>query len=148
MSITEIYPMKITVKRIETAVELEKAHLIRRKVFIKEQGISIREEMDEYEDTSIQVLALVDSQFAGTARWRETEEGLKLERFAVLKPYRGRGVGRALVDYCLDENIETDNIFLYAQETVIEFYRKFGFRPVSDKFLEAGIVHQKMQLYR
>lgn len=138
--------MKITVKRIETAEEMELAHQIRMDVFVKEQGVSLREEIDEYEDESIHILAMINNTPAGTARWRSTNKGLKLERFAVLKKCRNSGVGRALVNYCLQENKNTPHLYLNAQVTVIEFYKKFGFRETSAEFMEAGIMHKQMVL--
>ena len=37
-------------------------------------------------------------------------------------------------------------VILNAQADVVEFYRKHGFRPVGDVFMEAGIPHQCMML--
>jgi ElaA protein len=33
-----------------------------------------------------------------------------------------------------------------AQKHAVGFYKKFGFKEVSDDFLEEGIVHVKMEL--
>jgi hypothetical protein len=48
------------------------------------------EELDEHEVTSTQFLAFHSGVSCGTARWRFTEKGVKLERFTVLKPYRNK----------------------------------------------------------
>lgn len=138
--------MKITVKRIETAEEMVLAHQIRKDVFVEEQGVSLREEIDEYENESIHILAMINNTPAGTARWRSTHKGLKLERFAVLKKYRNSGVGRALVNYCLQENEDVLHLYLNAQMAIIGFYKKFGFSEVGKKFIEAGIMHKRMEL--
>ena len=71
-----------------------------------------------------------------------------MERFAVLKEARGKGVGEALVNYTLDQLKDNDFIYLNAQESVIKFYEKFGFVAVENRFYEANIPHKKMILKR
>ena len=101
-------------------------------------------EIDQYEDTSKHIIALIDNRFIGTARWRKTENGIKLERFAVLKEKRGLGIGKELVRFILEQIKAEPVIYLHAQDHVIPFYQKFGFYPVGDHFYEGGISHQKM----
>lgn len=68
-----------------------------------------------------------------------------MERFAVLKEHRGKGVGEALVKNTLDKLSDNDFIYLNAQESVIKFYEKFGFKVVGNRFYEADIPHRKME---
>jgi len=136
--------MNIEVNKITDRDDLQKAWDIRIKVFMDEQGVDQRLEY-EYEDESTHFLALVDGQPAGTARWRKTDKGIKLERFAVLKPYRGSGVGAELVKAVLNDIGDTkEKLYLHAQSAVVDFYSKHGFRPEGDEFEEAGIKHYKM----
>ena len=79
----------------------------------------------------------------GTARYRVTNNGTKLERFAVLKTYRNRGVGKALVEFILD-TLNQDDIYLHAQESVVDFYTPLGFKKIGKQFFEADIPHWKM----
>jgi|TARA_B100002003_G_scaffold27421_1_gene22707 predicted GNAT family N-acyltransferase len=134
----------INVKYIETENEYNSALSIRKEVFIEEQNVSIEEEIDEYEKIATHILALDNSKAVGTARWRYTDDGVKLERFAVLEPYRSHGVGRALVEFTVDELKEENLLYLNAQEYVIPFYRKFNFEEIGDIFYEAEIPHKKM----
>lgn len=138
--------MSIEIKQISSSEELEKAFSIRRKVFCVEQNVSEEIEMDEFDDVATHILAYIDDKPVGTARWRFTAEGAKMERFAVLREYRGKGVGEALVKYTLDKLKDNDFIYLNAQETVIEFYEKFGFEAIGNRFYEADIPHKKMIL--
>ena len=111
------------------SAELRKAIFgVRREVFVAEQEVSEGEEYDEYETSSFHLAAIVDGKIVGTCRYRSTDKGTKLERFAVLKEYRGKDVGECLVRHCLD------------------FYAKFGFEAVGPQFEEAGIQHYKMVL--
>ena len=138
--------MSIEIKQIANPTELEQAYAIRRQVFCVEQNVSEEIEMDEFDTVATHILAYVGSKPVGTARWRFTVEGAKMERFAVLKDARGKGVGEALVKYTLEKLIDNELIYLNAQESVIKFYEIFGFQVVGDRFYEANIPHKKMIL--
>jgi predicted GNAT family N-acyltransferase len=141
--------MAVTVITIESKSDLKKAFDIRGEVFIEEQKVPREEEYDAYEDESIHFLALEGEEPCGTCRYRFTAEGVKLERFAVLKHFRGKQVGSALMSACLS-SIERNNdfkgqpLYLNAQIEAMPLYAKFGFQPAGDTFLECEIVHQKM----
>ncbi len=149
-----------TVLPITKPTDLEAAFAIRRAVFVIEQNVDAREEY-EYEEESRHFLARTDTgtgqaEPSGTARWRRTEKGVKLERFAVLSPFRGQGVGKALVRAVLDDVFSRqpqrrtadpiESIYLHAQVTAMPLYAGFGFVPVGPMFEEAGIQHYKMIL--
>src|SRR3954463_3636913 len=85
-----------SVNRVSDPKDLEKVFAIRRQVFVVEQNCPPELEW-EHEDESTHFLAAVDGIPAGAARWRKTDKGYKLERFAVLKEFRGRGVGKELI---------------------------------------------------
>ncbi|GAB4036637.1 GNAT family N-acetyltransferase [Spirosoma gilvum] len=141
----------ITVLPISNPTDLESAFSIRREVFIDEQQVTPEEEFDEFEDSSTHFLACADATPCGTARWRRTSNGVKLERFAVLSAFRGKGVGKALVQAVLDNVFSQqpepiESIYLHAQVTAMPLYAGFGFVPVGPMFEEAGIQHYKMVL--
>jgi predicted GNAT family N-acyltransferase len=141
----------LNVQFITTFPLMQEALRIRELVFVEEQRVPAEEEYDEFETTSRHFLATVDGQPAGTARWRLTDKGVKLERFAVLAPYRGTGVGSALVRAVLDDiraSEETNGklLYMHAQLTAMPLYAKFGFQPVGEMFEECDIKHYKMQL--
>ncbi|WP_080239762.1 GNAT family N-acetyltransferase [Spirosoma rigui] len=141
----------IEILQISGPADLDVAFSIRRKVFVEEQNVSAEEEYDEFETTSTHFLARVDSVPCGTARWRRTSNGVKLERFAVLKEYRGQGVAKALVRAVLNDVFSQqpepiERIYLHAQVSAMPLYAGFGFVPVGPVFDEAGIQHQKMVL--
>lgn len=141
----------ITVLPISKPEDLEAAFAIRRIVFVEEQQVDAREEYDEYEVSSKHFLARADGTPCGTARWRRTSNGIKLERFAVLSDYRGQGVGKALVRAVLDDVFSQqpepiEKIYLHAQVTAVPLYAGFGFVAVGPMFEEAGIQHYKMVL--
>lgn len=139
-------PNNITVKKVTSDTDLQKAFTVRRVVFVEEQNCPPELEW-ENEDVSIHFLALVDGIPAGASRWRKTENGYKLERFAVLKEFRGIGVGQELVKAVLaDLPRDADYVYLNAQLDAMGLYSKFGFKKVGEQFEEAGIQHFKMEL--
>jgi predicted GNAT family N-acyltransferase len=124
--------------------ELQKAFDIRRKVFVDEQKCPADLEYRD-DDVSTHFLAICNNIPCGAARWRITGSGIKLERFAVLPEYRGKGVGAHLVKAVLKDIPATNRkIYLNAQLSALSFYASFGFKPVGDHFEEAGIMHQQM----
>src|SRR6185436_18959968 len=117
---------------IETAFE------IRKKVFVEEQQVSREEEYDQFEESSIHYLVYDNEIPAGTARWRITNDGIKLERFAVLSEFRNRKLGGAVLASVLnDVKPLNKKIYLNAQITAIDFYEKAGFEKVGEEFIEA-----------
>lgn len=124
--------------------ELGQVFAIRRKVFVDEQNCPPELEW-EFEDESTHFLGTVNDIPAGAARWRQTDKGYKLERFAVLKEFRNKGMGKALVSAVLNDLPENANpVYLNAQLAAMGLYEKFGFEKEGLQFEEAGIQHFKM----
>ncbi|MBE9481624.1 MAG: GNAT family N-acetyltransferase, partial [Bacteroidetes bacterium] len=69
------------------------AFAIREKVFVIEQKVNPDLEYDEFEDNAQHYLVYLEKKPVATARRRKTEKGIKLERFAILKDYRNKGMG-------------------------------------------------------
>lgn len=139
-----ISPIRIV--KITEQKDLETVFAIRRTVFVDEQNCPPELEW-EYEDESTHFLALYNDQPAGAARWRKTEKGYKLERFAVLKEFRGKKVGDALVKAVIADLPKTEElIYLNGQVQTVPFYERLGFETSGAEFLEAGIRHYKMVL--
>jgi predicted GNAT family N-acyltransferase len=140
--------MTVQVKRVSSENELAKALAIRLRVFVGEQGVPREIELDDDDRRAIHFLALIAGKAVGTARLVMRRGNAKIGRMAVLKSYRGRGVGKKL----LKRSIEAANrrgaqhIYLHAQVPVIGFYEAGGFRCVGPVFKEAGIPHRKMIL--
>ncbi|MEX8546148.1 MAG: GNAT family N-acetyltransferase [Mucilaginibacter sp.] len=137
---------KIEVKKASAQQDLEKVFAIRKEVFVYEQNCPPELEW-EHEDESNHFLATVNGEPAGAARWRKTANGYKPERFAVLKKFRGFGVGQALVKAVLADLPPGANyIYLHAQIQAVGLYEKFAFEKLGNEFEEAGIRHYKMVL--
>ena len=136
--------MVINIKTATTKKDKRKCFSIRRNVFVKEQNISEKIEFDDENVDATYFIAQYKNIFVGTARYRLTDFGIKLERFAVLKPYRNLGIGKKLALHILNSVKDETLIYLHAQESVIEFYSNLGFKRIGSQFFEAEIPHQKM----
>ena len=136
----------IVVYKVNGQQDLDKVFDIRRKVFVEEQECPPELEW-EFEEESVHFLATMNGAPAGVCRWRQTDKGYKLERFAVLSEYRGQGVGQELVKAALaDLPPDASYVYLHAQLSAIGLYEKFGFEKSGNQFEEAGIQHYKMLL--
>ena len=136
--------MVINIKTATTKKDKDKCFSIRRNVFVKEQNILEKIEFDDESIDATYFIAQYKNVYVGTARCRLTDFGIKLERFAVLKSYRNLGVGKQLALYIFNSIKNEKLIYLHAQETVINFYSKLGFKRSGSQFFEAEIPHQKM----
>ena len=92
----------IIVNNIENASDKKKAFEIRDLVFCKEQKVSKKIEFDGLDEFCDHYLAKINELPIGTARIREEKKGtFKIERMAVLKEYRKKGVGKAIIEEIL-----------------------------------------------
>jgi predicted GNAT family N-acyltransferase len=134
----------ISVRKVSDEKTLDTVFAIRREVFVDEQNCPPELEW-EFEEESTHFLATIDGEPAGASRWRKTDKGYKLERFAVLQKFRGKGIGQALVAAVL-EDLPTDAnyVYMHAQIQAVPLYEKFNFKKVGPEFEEAGIRHFKM----
>lgn len=118
---------------------------VRRAVFIEEQNVPESIELDGNDADCWHVLASdSDGRPIGTAR---IDKKGKIGRMAVLREYRGRGVGRKMIEVIMDwgrSNGMTD-FHLSAQIGAVGFYKEMGFEPYGEEFFEAGIRHISMK---
>jgi predicted GNAT family N-acyltransferase len=126
--------------------DVETAFSIRKKVFVQEQKVDPQLEYDEHEKEATHYLAFYHDIPVGTARWRKTPKGIKLERFAVLPEYRNKGIGDVLVQKVLEDVLPLNHsVYLHSQLKACSLYRRNGFVEEGDIFVEAGIEHYKMR---
>ncbi len=118
---------------------------LRRAVFVVEQQVPEDEEWDQQDAVSQHVLAIVDGEAVGTGRLLPDGH---IGRMAVLKAWRGRGAGRALLRelIAMARHAGFSEAVLHAQTHAIKFYEKQGFTAEGAEFMEAGIAHRVMRL--
>jgi len=138
----------LTVLRFEYSDEslFKKAFAIRTNVFVEELNIDPTLEADEFDKTAHHYLLVENDIPVGAARWRETSNGIKLERFAVPKAHRCKGFGDYLVKEVLKEVLPMQKkIYLHSQHTAVNLYLRNGFEIIGEPFFEAGIKHFYME---
>ncbi len=139
----------IEIRKIESleSEDAKRAFAIRETVFVEEQDVDPELEWDKFEAESNHYLVLKDHQPAGTARWRETDKGVKLERFAVLPEFRNQGIaGNILARILEDVRPLGKKIYLNAQLRAVPLYERAGFVKQGETFFEADIEHYYMEL--
>lgn len=118
---------------------------IRTSVFIKEQAVSPDFEWDEIDQVAVHLLATQNNEPIACLRIIDYH---KIGRMAVLKEFRGNGLGATLlleaVKICKAQGSKT--VHLSAQTHAIGFYEKCGFKVTSAVYQDVHIAHVDMQL--
>jgi predicted GNAT family N-acyltransferase len=119
---------------------------IRRQVFVEEQSVPEALEWDGLDATASHWLAWSD-QGQTVATMRLLSDG-HIGRMAVLKNYRGQGIGQALLKSAIEEvkGRGLSQAFLHAQTHAISFYQQVGFSVEGELFMDANIPHRTMTL--
>lgn len=117
---------------------------IRQEVFIREQGIDPELEFDGLDDRAIHALVYADG--VPVATGRILDDG-HIGRIAVLREYRGQGLGEKVVLSLINKAEEKgcSRVYLGSQTQATNFYLKLGFSPYGSEFMEAGIPHMWME---
>lgn len=122
---------------------------IRKKVFVDEQNVPAEIEIDNDEDKCTYFVLYSNHQATATARFQTTSDnGIHIQRVAVLKQFRHQHLGTDLLKYIFDYAKEQnfDYIILGAQDHAQAFYTQLGFKVVGEQYEEAGILHHDMKL--
>jgi predicted GNAT family N-acyltransferase len=142
--------MKLPLAKVKIAqvtwLEAEK-HLraVRTPVFIEEQFVTPDFEWDEIDASAVHLLAMLNNQPIACLRIIDYH---KIGRMAVLKKWRGMGLGAAIlleaVNICKAHG--SKSIHLSAQTHAIGFYQRCGFRVTSEVYQDVHIPHVDMQM--
>ena len=122
---------------------------IRSAVFIQEQNIPAQDEWDEQDAISLHFIIYAistDSKSAiATARLLPNNG---IGRVAVLKEYRGQGIGRLIMQKVIEQaKVEKREwLKLSSQVHAIRFYESLGFHLEGTEYLDCGIPHIGMMM--
>jgi hypothetical protein len=116
---------------------------IRYKVFVDEQNVPEELEIDGFDDDAVHVLVMLDDKAIGTGRILSDGH---IGRVAVLKQYRGQGVGKLIMKKLIEsaKDNQLESLWLSSQWYARGFYSDLNFECIGEKFEEAGIDHIKM----
>jgi predicted GNAT family N-acyltransferase len=122
----------------------ERASPIRFEVFVREQRVPAEIELDDMDAKCLHALAFHQAKVVGTGRLLPDGH---IGRMAVLKPYRGKGLGAAMLERLIEAARARGDreVALSAQVHAVPFYRAHGFVEEGVEYEEAGIAHQAMR---
>jgi len=138
----------VTVEIVETR-DIALCRRLRRVVFIEEQGVSEADEVDDLDEVSLHLLALIGAEAVGSARLLVLGEVGKIGRVCVLQQARGAGIGAALIKAAVARFRGIEGVTkarLGAQVHALGFYEGLGFVAVGPVYDDAGIAHRDMVL--
>lgn len=137
--------MSVVISEVQ---DLSDCHALRLEVFVREQGVTLEEEMDEFDEGAIHLLALDGDLPVGTARLLRSGATGKIGRVCVAQSHRGTGLGAALIRVSLERLATEPGISraqLGAQTYAIGFYEKLGFEAYGPVYDSARIPHRDME---
>ena len=124
---------------------------IRFAVFIREQGVPAELELDTLDSNVEQCIHVAASDDGGniiaTGRLILEQPIPRIGRMAVLKKWRGAGVGGAMLETLCTAAAARGfrQVLVHAQTHAAPFYFKRGFLSHGVEFAEAGIPHLEMR---
>ena len=128
------------IKQVQTIEELTQAFTIRKKVFVKEQGISEKLDFDANDHHAFHILAYDGERAIATGRLFIEDNHGHISRIAVLKEFRGKGIGRMII-----ENIEKlavekglNSVYLHPHDYLKTFYVDLGYCEVPNSKIKLG----------
>ena len=118
---------------------------IRFKVFVDEQGVDPKLEIDGRDSECLHAIAFDSDKPVGTGRLLPDGH---IGRMAVLQEYRSKGIGQRILLKLIEAARQKgwDRVHLSSQTQAVSFYEKFGFQRFGEVYLEAGIDHVDMRL--
>lgn len=126
-------------------------HILQRRVavFVVEQNCAYPE-VDGIDQACVHLFVKEDDKVVAYARL--IPRGVlystaSIGRIMVDPAYRAQGYGRKLVDQAIKiitEDWKEHQIKIHAQVYLLNFYQSFGFKQISDHYLEDGIMHVDM----
>ncbi len=127
---------------IKTYNELPaEAAKIREEVFVREQGFC--EEFDTVDNSACHIVLFLDGKAVATCRYFSDGGSYKVGRIAVLKNYRGRNFGSAVLLEAEKQiaMLGGRSVILHSQLQACGFYEKLGYVPYGEIEPEEGCPH-------
>ncbi|MDS0525165.1 GNAT family N-acetyltransferase [Clostridium sp. SHJSY1] len=121
----------------------EEARIIRSEVFVKEQGFI--EEFDEIDGAAKHIVIYEMEVPISTCRiyFNSTKQSFVIGRVAVVKEWRGKGIGERTLDVA-EDIIKQDagkSVMLSGQLQAIAFYEKQGYKKQGEVHFEEECPH-------
>ena len=144
-----------TILKVTTPEQMAVVVRMRLEVYCAEQGIDMLVEFDGSDEVpagapeaATHYLLYGQNQEAmATGRYVLHADGVaRIGRMVTLKPFRGQGYGRQVLDFII-EDLKKQGItktYLSAQLTAADFYKKADFVMSGEPYIQSGLPHVKM----
>lgn len=121
---------------------------IRKIVFSDEMGISEHELFDKFDQESEHFIFVEQNNVIGSARLRQVEGYIKLERMAIYEEFRWKNFGYDAISQIINyyKNKSFTKIILDSIYDIRNFYKKCGFVEVGKIFDRVDLLHIRMEL--
>ena len=138
------------IREVQSDEDWQAALAVRIAVFVDEQSGPADEEPDQYDVRCRHFVVEAEGRIVGAARLFPYDPGAgigKIGRIALLPDVRGRGWGRLLLRFMMDQAREAGYTIalLDAQTYLLAFYEAEGFVAEGDVFMDGGIPHRRMR---
>ena len=134
--------MKYEVIRAEEEWQRAGAYSVRIQGMNRQHHISLREEFDEHDTDGTRYIVLLDDGYPiATCRFYEiSSTGVILGRVVVLPEYRGKSIGRKVVDEAEKwiKELGYDEIIIDSRVEVVSFYEKLGYVSIDGSLIKSG----------
>jgi predicted GNAT family N-acyltransferase len=102
---------------------------LRSDIFVEEFGFNKHDEFDGNDRTATHYLVKYNNIPVGVARWTESRDLIKIDRFGIVKKFRGWGLGILLLKYIKRElTASKKNIVIYSFDKSVVFFIQQGFK--------------------
>ncbi len=141
----------VACRAVADAAEAALHHRIRHDVFVAEQGVFARSDLDAHDASpdTIKVLAWAGGVPAGAVRLYPLGDGMwQGDRLAVLPPYRARAVGRPLVRFAVERaaRLGGREMLGHVQVANVRFFERLGWECRGEVETYVGLPHQLMAI--
>ena len=139
--------MSITCQEITAPEDLQACFDLRQAVFVGEQSVPASLEMDGQDAEARHFALKDDGKIIATCRVRRMGSAAKIERMAVEKDSRRKGIGQELMKYVLQHLMGAGDIQLLklsSQADAVPFYERLNFKKRGPEYMEAGMPHYDM----
>jgi putative N-acetyltransferase (TIGR04045 family) len=144
---------RLVCRQVASAAELADHFDIRHRIFVVEQAIFAKSDLDlqDRDRSAVPLLGYWDGVVAGTVRLfalDHTDGIWQGDRLAVLAPYRTRGLGAPLVRCAVATAAMLGGRLMSAhiQLANVRFFERLGWEARGDREIYAGLVHQPMSI--
>lgn len=121
---------------------------LRTDIFVVEQNCAYPE-LDDQDQQAMHLIVRDESnRIVGCLRlYEHSKKGTAIGRVAVHRSHRSAGLARQMMQKAMTHLQAESAIYLQAQAHLEGFYGSFGFRTVSEPYLEDDIPHVDMQFH-